>query len=159
VASVTTIATPHQGWEMADLWYERKIIHTKLGQGALKLFGALYKDQNPDVYVLLGQLTSDYMQTFNETVIPDSRVYYQSLYTVIDKGSGTRTSIYRYVKKQSGRNDGMVSEQSVRWGNWRELPGNISHNEITDKKGRDGEGIAVPAIYIDIAEDLYERGF
>jgi triacylglycerol lipase len=159
VASVTTIATPHRGWEMADLWYEGKIIHTNLGKGALKLFGSLYGDQNPNVYVLLGQLTSDAMRTFNETVLPDSRVYYQSLYTVIDRGSGTRTSIYRYVQKQSGRNDGMVSEQSARWGNWRELPFTLSHTEITDKKKQDVDGIAIPAIYAAIAEDLYKRGF
>nr|AGS52337.1 hydrolase of alpha/beta superfamily, possible membrane associated lipase [uncultured bacterium contig00063] len=80
VASLTTIGTPHHGAELADLLYGRKMIHSWTVRKSLDIFGKLYGDENPAMYNVNKQLTTDNMREFNRTVLTDDRVYYQSLY-------------------------------------------------------------------------------
>jgi triacylglycerol lipase len=163
VASLTTVSTPHHGAEIADLVFNQKIIHSRGTKKALTIFGELYGDSNPDLYGVNYQLTTDYMKKFNENVIMDRRVYYQSVYSVMDNSFDDLMFYYshQYIKKISGDNDGLVSEYSAKWGdNVIKIAGGISHAEIVDfNKKKKISGIYIPDIYLNIVTELSEMGF
>jgi len=162
IASLTTICTPHHGSEIADRIYNGKITHKKFTRKALSVFGTLYGDSNPDLYTLVAQMTTAKMKEFNETITMDTRVFYQSLYTVIDSASDDVMffTTHNYIKKISGENDGLVSESSAKWGmNSNRIEGRISHADILDYKRRKVCGIHIPDIYINIAEGLSRKNF
>jgi len=162
VASLTTICTPHHGSEIADLLYKQKITHTKFTKKGLALFGKLYGDANPDLYSLNNQLTTANMKTFNENVIMDDRVFYQSFSTTMNYAFDDIRFFYSYlyIKKVRGKSDGVVSEYSTKWGsNIARIEGGISHAEIIDLKKKKISGIDIPAIYIKIIKELTEKNF
>ncbi len=162
VASLTTICTPHRGAEIADLIYAQDFIHTERTRKALETFGELFGDTSPDVYNVNYHLTTEVMKAFNERVHMDSRVYYQSFYTSIASGFDAQmfAASYRYIKKISGANDGLVSEESAKWGvNTAKIEGRISHTEILDLKKRKISGVDIPSVYTGIIKALCEKGF
>jgi triacylglycerol esterase/lipase EstA (alpha/beta hydrolase family) len=162
VASLTTIATPHHGAEIADLIYTKKIVHSTIVKKTLRTFGKLYGDIHPDPFNVNYQLTTENMRTFNETVSMDDRVYYQSIYTTMKSPLDDIMffNSYRYIKSVSGDNDGLVSECSAKWGNNSiKIGSGISHTEIIDYKKKKIAGINIPDIYIKIVKALSERGF
>jgi len=161
VASLTTVSTPHHGAELADFIFSQKIAHSKIVKRILKILGKLYGDINPDIYNVNNQLTTEHMKEFNEKVVMDENVFYQSVYSVMADEFDDMVFYYTYliIKKMSGPNDGLVSEASARWsGNITRIE-NISHVEIIDFKKRKISGIHIPDIYLNIARDLYQRGF
>jgi len=162
VASLTTVSTPHHGAVLADLVYNQKIIHSKIGKEILTIYGELYGDKNPDLYDVDYQLTTEYMKKFNEDVQVDERVYYQSFYSTMEKPSDDPmfSLSYRYIKKTVGNNDGVVSEYSARWSNnITKIDGGISHTEIVDSKREQMSGRNIPAIFLKIVNDLSKKGF
>jgi len=162
IASLTTVSTPHHGAELADLIYRQKFIHTRIAKQALAIFGKLYGDKNPDLLKVNYQLTTEYMRTFNHDVVTDDRVYYQSMYTVMNTplDDPKFASCYRYIQKISGDNDGFVSENSARWGNHSiKIEGGISHAESFGIEMRKIPGVNIPDIYANIVKGLSEKGF
>ena len=162
IASLTTICTPHHGSEIADLIYNRKIIHIKFTRKILSIFGKIYGDTNPDLYNVNYQLTTAKMEEFNKIVPMDNRVFYQSLYTTMDNAFDDMMFFYTYsyIKKVKGKNDGIVSEYSAKWGNnIAKIEGGISHAEILDVKKKKISGIHIPDIYVNIVKDLSKRNF
>jgi len=162
VASLSTVSTPHHGSEIADLIYKQKIVHTRITRKSLDTFGKLYGDVNPDLYNLNRQLTTEKMKEFNEHIIMDDRVYYQSFYTTMKNPFDDMMYYYsyKYIKSLSGDNDGMVSEYSAAWGNnVYKIEGGISHAEITDYKMKKISGIDIPNIYLNITGELCKMGF
>lgn len=162
VASLTTIGTPHHGAELADLLYGRKMIHSWTVRKSLDIFGKLYGDENPAMYNVNKQLTTDNMREFNRTVLTDDRVYYQSLYITMRNSLDDVTFFYsyQYIRSVSGENDGIVSARSARWGdNVVKIEGGISHAEILDVKKRRISGMDIPDIYIRIVDGLIGKGF
>jgi triacylglycerol lipase len=162
VASLTTLSTPHRGAETADLLAKQKFLYLKPIQYAIEKYGILYGDIYPDLYAVLDEMTTAHMKEFNETVIPDDRVYYQSIYTVMHNpfDEALFGYTYTYLKKISGFSDGIVSEKSASWGdNPRRIPGSISHSAITDWKQKSISGINIPDIYVDIIRRLSRLGF
>jgi len=162
IASLTTINTPHHGSEIADLIYNQKITHTKLSKKALSVFGKLYGDTSPNILNVNNQLTTEKMKEFNEKVTMDKKVYYQSLYTTMRNAFDDLMFFYTYlyVSKVSGKNDGIVSEHSAKWGNnISRINGGISHAEIVDYKKMKISGINIANIYLKITEELIKMGF
>jgi triacylglycerol esterase/lipase EstA (alpha/beta hydrolase family) len=162
VASLTTIATPHHGAEIADLLYKQKAVHSRMARKALAVFGKLYGDIHPDVYNVNYQLTSKNMGEFNARIRMDERVYYQSLYTTMRNSFDDLMFWYshRYIKNIRGENDGVISAYSANWGNRvLKIAEGVSHAEIVDYKRKTISGLHIPAIYIQIADDLRDRGF
>ena len=162
IASLTTISTPHHGAELSDLIYRQRFLHSRIAKKALKLFGKLYGDTNPALFKLNYQLTTKYIKIFNGQVLPDNRVYYQSIYSTMKNALDDLLFFhsYRYIKKINGDNDGFVSEYSARWGdNITKIEGRISHAEILDYNMRKISGINIPDIFINIVSGLKERGF
>jgi triacylglycerol lipase len=162
VASLTTISTPYRGAELADLIYKQKIVHSRIAKKAFMLFGKLYGDKNPDFVTSIYQLTTENMRKFNNDVLPDGKVYYQNMYTVMRNPFDDLLYLFTslYIKKVSGANDGFVSEYSARWDNNSvKIDGRISHAEIIDLKMRKVAGINIPDIYKGIVNGLSKRGF
>ena len=162
VASLTTISTPHHGSEIADLLYEKNIVHTDFGKKIFLSFEKFYDDANPDIYNLLYQLTTEKMKEFNKIVVMDSNVYYQSIYSTMENPSDEPilSNTHRYIKRVSGDNDGVVSEHSARWGtNIIKLEGGISHVKIIDHKRRKTSKINIPDIYLNIVKELSQMGY
>ena len=162
VASLTTIATPHHGSEIADLLHGRRFVHRRNTGKILDILGRLHGDENPAVYDVHLLLTTDKMREFNEHIGMDARVFYQSLYTTLESPFDDTmfVSSYRFLKRVRGKNDGFVSEYSAQWGdNIRKIEGRISHAEIVDFKRRTISGIYIPDIYTHIIDELIALGF
>jgi len=162
IASLTTICTPHHGSEIADLIYNKEITHKKFTRKALSIFGELYGDTNPNLYNVNYQLTTARMKEFNEEITMDNKVFYQSLYTTMDDALDDKVFFYTYsyIKKVSGKNDGLVSENSAKWGNnISKIDGGISHVEILDVKNKKISGVNIPGIYVKIAKGLSRDNF
>ncbi|MDR2471708.1 MAG: hypothetical protein LBD09_06330, partial [Treponema sp.] len=104
VASLTTIATPHRGAELADAIYRYRAVHWGVSKKILRAFGEWYGDARADPYTLNLELTTARMKEFNEQVIMDEAVYFQSLYTVMNGplDDVVFSAVYRYIYKTSG---------------------------------------------------------
>ena len=162
VASLTTISTPHHGAVLADMILSLKFVHTKTAEKNLKDLTKLYKDLYPDIYTAGYELTTASMKEFNKIVTMDDRVYYQSIYSAMNKASDDLVFAfsYNYIKKEIGGNDGMVSEYSARWGNnITKVEGGISHVQIIDIMWKDLFDMKIPNIYLRIVNDLKNKGF
>ena len=162
VASLTTIATPHYGSEIADFLFNSKIMHRKQMKRRLNVLGKLYGDVHPNMYEVNSELTTENMKEFSESVTIDSNVYYQSIYSVMSEPSDdpflARTN--RYIKNKNMDNDGLVSEQSAQWGpHIKKLPDSISHEQIIGYGGKKIHGMKIPIIYLEMAQELGELGF
>ena len=162
VASLTTIGSPHRGAEVADLVYSRRLTHTDVSRRLLNLFGHIYGDKNPDIYSLLYQLTTEHMQEFNQLVILDEKVYFQSIYSSMLTSFEDPIFFFShfYILNVKGENDGLVSEASAAWGpNPRKIPGSLSHADLVDIRKELKRGVNIPQMYLDLIRNLAERGF
>ncbi|MDR2747107.1 MAG: hypothetical protein LBB77_06615 [Treponema sp.] len=162
VASLTTVSTPHQGSELADFVYSRKITHSSFMKNLIKRIGKIRGDQLPAPYELGFALTTEEMKKFNAKVPPDPQVCYLSIYSAIgrywdDPRYGwTR----RYLDRTAGPNDGIITEESTRWYGERIKAGDgISHLEILDHRKINTSGGDIINIYREILERLAEHGF
>jgi triacylglycerol lipase len=162
VASLTTISTPHHGAVLADMILSLKSLHTETAKKTLGDLEILYNDIYPDIYTAGYNLTTANMKEFNRMVTMDDIVFYQSIYSVMNNARDDLlfTVSYNYIKKESGENDGLVSESSARWGNnITKVEGGISHGQIIDILGKDPLDMKIPNIYLRIVNDLGLKGF
>ncbi len=122
VASLTTIATPHRGSAMADLIMEKVHEGSPIAD-IIDFFAKAFGDKNPSSYNAGLELTRNSMRLFNEKVADAPEVYYQSYAAAIDESYPNLIwySIYSRMKKIEGENDGLVSIESAKWGNYRGL--------------------------------------
>ena len=166
VASLTTISTPHRGSELIPIL--RKLPE-KVYRGITNWIDRRFTsfgDRKPDSYVASHQLDPDYAKTFNQEVLDAKGVYYQSYATVMkDSLSDTLLTIPHFLLKLvKGENDGLVCIDSAKWGEFKGILSNkhhrgISHGDIIDLKREDYRGFDVIEKYIEIVEELKEKGF
>jgi len=162
VASLTTISTPHNGAVLADMILNLKSIHSKATKKNLEDLSKLFNDLYPDIYTAGYNLTTVNMKEFNKFVTMDDRVYYQSIYSIMNNTADDLffAASYKIIKKEMGGNDGLVDEYSARWGNnITKVEGGISHIQIIDIMGNDLFDMRIPNIYLRIVNDLKNKGF
>jgi len=162
VASLTTVSTPHHGAVLADMILNLKSVHTKTAEKSLAELSRLFNDIYPDIYNAGYDLTTTNMKEFNNTVTMDDKVFYQSIYSVMNNPADDLlfTASYNYIKKEIGENDGLVSEYSARWGNnITKVEEGISHGQIIDIMWKDPFDMKIPNIYLRIVNDLSHKGF
>lgn len=155
VVSLTTVATPHRGSEMADY-----VVDACQGiKEHIKL---------PPSF---RQLTTDYLRQFNHDVTDDPKVQYFSY------GAQFTPSWYNVfygswavINRAAGANDGMVSVESAKWGTYLGTLVNVDHLDLINwtnsfKKvmssvapGLEGPKIDTVALYLNIADNLAKRG-
>ena len=163
VASLTTMATPHKGVKGIDIISDKSRIAL---DAILEIFGTMLKidggDKPEDVNAFM-QLTEDYMTVFNEMVPDNKGVYYQSYAfdMVTATSDPTMTVFYNLIKKLDGPNDGLVSVESAKWGDFKgvftgENNEGISHTAAARGLNREDY---IHNLYINIVRDLKKRGF
>lgn len=166
VASLTTISTPHRGSKTIDFLVKIPDFMYKgaafLVNGCSRILG----DKNPDFSKTVRQLTTAYCSAFNEKIQDHKEVYYQS-YAALMKNSFSDMILlipHFIVRRFDGDNDGIVSVESAKWGEFKgTIKGTrnrgISHTDIIDLRRMNDSGIDIRDVYIGIVRDLKTRGF
>lgn len=167
VASLTTVNTPHRGCLFADYLLE-KIPSDIQDQVASAYNSALRKFGEPDADFMAAvtDLTQSHCQPLDAEMPQPEGIYCQSIGSVMACSKGGRFPLnfsYHLVKHFSGENDGLVSEESFRWGeNYTLLRPSgkrgISHGDIIDLTRANIEGFDVREFFVNLVIDLKSRG-
>ena len=167
VASLTTMSTPHRGCKFVDKL--ASIVPERMYRFIARHFDNTFRrfgDQNPDFYTATHQFCTDVSEVFNREVPNSDKVYYQSYMSKMKSAwSDSLLSIpYLFIKAVDGDNDGLVSIDSAKWGEFRGVitaPGRrgISHGDIIDLKREDYNGFDVTETYVKLVHELKEMGF
>jgi len=135
VASLSTISTPHRGSELADAGLDKFSNHGRKAIAFfLNLLGSGLNRSSPfrENHALraVKNLSTDYARIFNQENPNRPEVHYQSW----AGSTGTKKEVkqglkkdqcgalcygYKIIRKKVGPNDGMVSVQSARWGEFQ----------------------------------------
>lgn len=169
VASLTTINTPHRGCEFADYFFH------KLPEAQKQALAARYNalatklgDVNPDFIAAVYDLTSTACAKFNEEVKDNPDIMYQSYGSVLRKARSGKFPLnltYNMVRHFDGENDGLVGIDSFPWGESSTLIRNevtkrgISHGDVIDLNRENIDGFDVREFYVQLVQNLKERGF
>ncbi len=173
VASLTMIATPNHGSKTFDELFDYSGFVFKFAglfvNGTRKLAG----DKDPDFVNGWNSFSVSYMNAFNQKNKNDPGVYYQS-YAATQKSILSHPVLgitYAIVKNYEGENDGLVSVESAKWGNFRGvLRGTgirgISHmDEVNVLTGNlkiekmDNGATTILDFYVNMLKDLKTRGY
>lgn len=168
IASLTTINTPHRGCQFADYLLnkipakQQHLVEKAYNAGAAKL-----GDVNPDFLSAVYDLTYDSCAKFNEEIKDNENIYYQSVGSKLNKPASGRFPLnftYPLVKYFDGPNDGLVGEESFKWGeNYQFLTikgkRGISHGDMIDLNRENIPGFDVREFYVQLVYDLKNRGF
>lgn len=167
-ASLTTINTPHRGCFFADYLLE------KAPEGLRQFLAARYNgtlrrlgDSSPDFLSAVEDLTAKACLARNGNLPDCPDVYYRSVATSMKKAAGGRFPLnmsYHLVKHFDGENDGLVSVDSALWGDVYAIlrpRGNrgISHGDMIDLNRENIPEFDVREFYVNLVEDLKEKGF
>lgn len=162
VASLTTLCTPHRGSAIAThLWslpmWVKKVI-TFFINGFYKLIG----DKNPDSMKVCEQLKKPEEDTVEESF--SDKVYCQSYSTKLRSGKdcvlmAVPLTLYNYT--EGVENDGMVSEESAKYENYRGecLDDSVSHTQIVDFLAAKRNRRRILEFYVSLAKELGEMGY
>ncbi len=171
VASITTINTPHRGCEFAE--YLMGKAPESLKENVADAYNtALHQlgDPDPDFIAAVTDLTASGCKVIEDaTKNFDFRghgIYTQSVGSCMKQAaSGTfpLNMSYHLVKYFDGRNDGLVGEDSFRWGEDYEFLENthmrgISHGDMIDLNRANIPGFDVREFYVQLVKGLKERG-
>lgn len=175
IASVTTLATPHNGSAAIDRLLKGIPHLIRLGSAVTDLGRRCLGDRNPRTYWVICQFTTDYMRRFNKRNPDDPRVFYQSYAFLMEHALSDPVMTIPYLLNclLDGESDGLVTPQNARWTNFRGVykgttGRGISHPDETDyrrypfaKAGTAQEHRIsdMAEFYLQIVEDLKRRGF
>ena len=167
VASLTTINTPHRGCLFADYLLENvpdNVQNTiaKSYNFSLKKLG----DSNPDFISAVYDLTDERCEQLNKKATDSPKVYYQSVGSKLNKATNGKFPLnftYHIAKYFDGANDGLVSEQSFKWGDnytFLTVKGNrgISHGDMVDLNRENIKGFDVREFYVQLVNGLRTKG-
>lgn len=167
IASLATVNTPHRGCLFADdlLTKIPESIKNKVAgayNASLRKFG----DKNPDFIAAVTDLTAkSCAERFPENTLPEG-VFCQSIGSTLKVAGGGKFPLnfsYHLVKHYDGANDGLVSENSFKWGeNHTHLTPphlrGISHGDMIDLNRENIDGFDVREFYVKLVADLKSRG-
>lgn len=166
VASLTTINTPHRGSMLVDLLkrlpdsFYRKVCER------IDHYFTILGDERPDSFHASTQLSCSFAKEFNKQCPDMPGVYYQS-YTSLMRNSFSSFLLgipYFFLKILDGENDGLVTEESAKWTNFRGTIKNpylrgVSHADMVDLSREDFKGFDVLEFYVQLIRELKEKGF
>ena len=162
VASFTTLCTPHRGSVIATHIWRLPMFVKKYLAFFINGFYKLVGDKNPDSLKVCEQLKSN--DASDETDSYSEKVYCQSYSTKIQKGSdcllmAVPMTIYNVT--DGAENDGMVSEDSAKFLNYRGecLDEAVSHTQIVDFFAKRSHRRRILSFYVDLCRELGEMGY
>jgi triacylglycerol lipase len=181
VASLTTIASPHNGSKTLD-WLMRWFgLALRAFAPLMNCFMRSLGDGNSDFYGGCRQLTTASMQEFNQQHPVPKGVYCQSYATAMKQARDDLAMMLSYlvIRKIEGTNDGLVTPAGAAFGDYKgvlqasETRG-ISHCEAIDGRRKPFTPSQTPARsatsatsnitditdwYITLVSDLKQRGY
>ncbi|MDE6744698.1 MAG: triacylglycerol lipase [Lachnospiraceae bacterium] len=165
VASLTTVCTPHHGSPLVPYLRQMPEGLYRFICRCIDWGFRAYGDERPDVYRSGLELDPAYCDEFNRKYPDHPGIYYQS-YTSVMKGwySELFCSIpYLVLKRLAGDNDGLVPEESAKWGNFRGTirpvgRRGVSHADMIDLHQEDYKGFDVIEFYVKIVNELKMMG-
>lgn len=166
VASLTTVSTPHHGVKMADVLVHMPQPLFKFINFCVNSSFKGYGDKNPNFAEAAYDFTTQRAKQFNQLCKDVPSVYYQS-YTSVIKNVFSDYVLrlpYIFISIIDGPNDGLVTVDSAKWGNFRGVIKNkytrgISHADVIDLKRENFRGFDVVEKYISIVSELKDRGY
>jgi len=170
VASYTSLAGPHQGSYIANIimYGLSDDIKSVLGGSLDFVYAFVFGDDDPNSVENGYNLCTDYMKnTFNPNNPDIDGVYYQSWAA---KAKTSCPSIileptWLILLAAEGANDGLVSVDSAKWGNFRGVEDAAWYSPGCDHLNMVGHifgatpGFDAPEFFVDIVSDLKDRGF
>ncbi len=169
IASLITVNTPHRGVPYADALLE--VMPDKYKEVISGTYNKAYKklgDANPDFLAAVDDLTEEKCQKFNEEN-PDfpKDIYVKSIGSIMNSASDGPFPLnftYHFADKYGGRNDGLVAENSFKFGDNYTLietegERGVSHADIIDLTRTNLKGFDVREFYVELVNDLKEKGF
>lgn len=172
VASLTTLATPHNGSKTVDLLMKLPDFLVRFVAFWADFWYRRFGDRKPDCYRVFHCFTTRQAEAFNSSTPDAEGVYYQS-YAFVMKNAFSDFALtvpYLLVKWIEGENDGLLTPASMKWGNFRGIlrtakRRGVSHLDEIDFRRKPlcsekGDGVSeILDVYRDIAIDLQSRGF
>lgn len=161
VASLTTVCTPHKGSAIATMVWGWPEPIKKILSGLLDfIYRHILKDENPDSMTVCRELCyTDKPEPFSHT----DAFLCQSYSTVLKRGRDCllMAPSMKYQRRKTGLdNDGMVSVESAKFGEYRgnATSESISHMQIIDFAARPKTRESIFNFYISICKELDGRG-
>lgn len=168
VATLTTINTPHRGCIYAE-YLLNKVPETARQKVAAAYNATLKRlgDENPDFLAAVTDLTESACLARNEATLDMPGVVYESVMSYCKKAQHGKFPLnvtYPVVKHFDGRNDGLVSVDSARWGTKFTLlepegKRGITHGDVVDLNRENIPGFDVREFYVNLVSDLKNRGY
>lgn len=166
VATLTTMNTPHHGVRFADTATRLKEpVYHRLA-GAVNYVFRLAGDETPDFLTSTMAFRTELAREFNASTPNVAGVMYQSYTSVMSSASSDRLLAvpYRVIRALGEENDGLVSVDSAKWGEFRGVfrsssRRGVSHGDLVDMNREDFHGFNVLDEYITIVAELKQRGF
>lgn len=168
VASLTTVNTPHKGCVYVDYLFGRT--SQKFQEAVAKRYNRAYRflgDHDPDFLAAVRDLSASACENFNQqiTYVPDG-IFCQSVGSVIHRFWAAKFPIflvYPWARKYDGPGDGLVGAESFPWGErytlltpkWHR---SISHCDMTDLFRKNQRHFDVREFYVQLVNELKERG-
>jgi triacylglycerol lipase len=167
VASLTTISTPHKGSELINFLNDKlKEKNYKKIASLINAYAKILGDKSPDCYNSSQQLHPEYIKIFNKNTPDSPKVYYQSYMGIIKKINKDKLLSIPYIimKWMKGENDGLISLESSKWGNFKgclsdQSKRGLSHGDVIDLKRKDYDNFNILEKYIKIVSELKNLGF
>ena len=166
VATLTTIATPHRGSELVDVLSRMKEKRYRKICNTINKYFKKTGDTNPDAYASSKQLMPAYCEEFNKKNPDAPGVYYQSYASQMKTATSHSLLMipYAIMKWVSGDNDGLVTTESAKWGEFKGVfksstNRGISHGDLIDLTHQDNEGFNIAEEYVSIVSELKNKGY
>lgn len=166
IASLTTINTPHRGSMLVDFLKHLPDGLYRRICGMIDVYFGRLGDRKPDAYRASYQLSCVYAKEFNGLYPDSEKVYYQSYASLMKSGFSSKLLCIPYwiLKALDAPNDGLVTADSAKWGNFKGVIRNsklhgISHGDIIDLTRMDYPDFNVTEFYIQLLTELKEMGY
>ena len=168
VATLTTINTPHRGCIFAEY------LLGKVPQAARRKIADTYNatlrrlgDKDPDFLAAVTDLTASACERRNAVTPDDPGVVYESVMSYCRRaghGKFPLNMTHPIVRHFDGKNDGLVSVDSAKWGSRFTLlepcgKRGISHGDVVDLNRENIPGFDVREFYVELVADLKRRGY
>mgnify|MGYP003290978410 CR=1 FL=1 len=168
VASLTTVNTPHRGCIFVDKVFESMSAESqKKMADVYNAASRVRGDTAPDFLSAVGDLRKTSCDKLNEETPDYEGIYYQSVGSVTKNSRSGRFPMdisYPFVKKSDGENDGLVSIDSMKWGEkFYFIPANgrrgVTHSDVIDLNRENFDGFDVREFFVQLVADLKNMGY